>query len=218
MYVNSFFASKNMSLLKRTLRVCCGSSSVQRQSILNELGFSIAKCAPANIDEHKAVGDATHPEEKVKRITAAKTDECLKQLSKEDFEDLDVLVTGDILVVDQNGNMLGKPACKEEACDWLRLYNEQKYLYTVQALEVTNLKSGKRAMDVDWVMVKLNSDLPESEFENYLEFSGAMKAAGAMIVECDWFMSHIEWLRGEVASVRGLSCKLFKSLLFDILN
>eukprot|EP01053_Blabericola_migrator_P001562 Blabericola_migrator_1__1561@NODE_1412_length_4603_cov_85_831349_g939_i0_p5_GENE_NODE_1412_length_4603_cov_85_831349_g939_i0NODE_1412_length_4603_cov_85_831349_g939_i0_p5_ORF_typecomplete_len133_score20_34Maf/PF02545_14/9_6e19DUF3221/PF11518_8/72DUF3221/PF11518_8/2_9_NODE_1412_length_4603_cov_85_831349_g939_i018462244 len=125
------------------LRVCCGSSSIQRQTILRDFGFSVDLCLPSNIDEHAVLGGIKDPEETVKRITVAKTDECLKQLEKHKG-DLDALITGDIVVVDANNNILEKPTSVQDAKRMLRIYNETRQFYAVQALEVTNLKTGQR--------------------------------------------------------------------------
>eukprot|EP01057_Protomagalhaensia_wolfi_P000334 Protomagalhaensia_wolfi_Nauph_80__333@NODE_1186_length_1669_cov_173_673620_g910_i0_p3_GENE_NODE_1186_length_1669_cov_173_673620_g910_i0NODE_1186_length_1669_cov_173_673620_g910_i0_p3_ORF_typecomplete_len211_score36_99Maf/PF02545_14/4_1e26_NODE_1186_length_1669_cov_173_673620_g910_i08781510 len=201
----------------RLLRVVCGSSSRQRQQILRECpGLSVELCLPADIDERAAIGDAVDPEEIVICITKAKTDRCLHLLKDHDCAEFDVLVTGDIVVLDAAGRILEKPISTDDAKDMLSTYNRDRLFYSVQALEVTNLKTGERALGTDWVSGRMRDPLPEAEFDDYLATSGAMAAAGAMIVEFPWFFSRVDWIRGEILSIRGLSLKLLKALLYDV--
>lgn len=200
------------------LKICCGSASVQRQKILAELGFHVTKCLPSHINEHDAVGGATNPETIVKRITVAKTNECLANLTEADKKDLDLLVTGDIVVVDANDKILEKPRSKSEALEWFDQYKEQKIFFTVQGLEVTNLKTGRRALGIDWVIGRMKDDVNFDGIDEYLSNSGAMSAAGAIIVESEWFSERLQWIRGEETSVRGLSGTLLKALIYEALQ
>lgn len=200
-----------------------GSASKQRQEILRRLVGSSHKIIVCPVDVDETVYDDEVDNEKcVKQIAALKSDACIKALSAEMRQRIQsaseaLLLCGDQLLAGKEGSRLGKPENKEMGRSMMKTFNgpDDKFLLirSIQAMELTNLKSMHRIVGTDTVYIHLKEPLPTGEdFDEYFEKTDCRWAAGCVLLENDFIAKRVDRLVGEEESVLGLSPSLFNKL------
>jgi septum formation protein len=119
------------------LAIVLGSSSANRQNILNRLGWTYAVIIP-NIDEKSIRND--DPYLLPTLIAKAKATAIFERLSNEKCGDSFVLLTADQIVLFSN-EIREKPVDEEEAIRFLTSYSNQS-VFTLSAVVATHYPSG----------------------------------------------------------------------------
>ncbi|MBI4268635.1 septum formation protein Maf [Candidatus Uhrbacteria bacterium] len=189
----------------QTTKIILGSQSQGRKRILEEMGMQF-DVATADIDEKMIRRD--DPKDLVLTLAAAKADALQGKISEPAL-----LITSDQVVV-WNGVIREKPENEKEAREFLRGYNEHPAT-TVTAVVVTNLKTGKRAGDVDIAEVSFNP-FSESEIDSLIADGQLFRFAGGFTIEGERWAKHVQRIEGTRDSVIGLPKNLTLRLLDEV--
>ena len=190
-----------------------GSSSSSRQQLLRATGAIFETFAP-DIDE-KAIGDRANGDavRLVREVALAKADALVSQFRDDDNR---ILLTGD-QVVTYDGAVREKPENIEECRAFIRSYSE-KPCATVGAVCLHSLRTGKRVIGVHHGSVHFKQ-LPEALVDDLLAKDGPalLRCAGGLMIEHPLVAPYILDVQGGVDSIMGLSTKLVKELLDELL-
>ena len=183
-----------------------GSSSVQRQDILKEMGYEFEVISP-DIDERAIRREDPH--ELVTVVAEAKMLAVLDRV----VEDA-VVITSDTIVVVE-GEVCEKPLSEEEAVKFLSKFSTCPQV-VISAVVVVNTKTGKKATGTDEVVVSFG-EIPEQNFKDFVESKEAYKYAGALAFEHPLFLSYANEFEGELESIQGLPKTLTDRLIKEVL-
>jgi len=176
--------------------------------------FAIVK---ADIDE-RALGDRTFgadPETLVQTLAHAKADAIIKSLPLSAFENRNVLLTADQVVV-HRGHILEKPHSINEAREFINSYSGD-CCSTVGSLVLTDLTTMKRVEGTDRSTIYFQS-FPSTIIQQILDEGHVLHCAGGLMVEHELLQPYVKQIEGSQDSLMGLSIPLLQQLLDQLLS
>jgi MAF protein len=166
------------------------SASPRRSELLSRLNVSFAVC-PANVDED-APKYSPRAEQIARQLARAKADAV--GLRHPDA----VILAADTIVVDQ-GQLLGKPACADEAREMLRSLRG-RWHRVITGVVVRHGRRSAVSHTITRVQMRAYSD---SEIEHYIERGEPFDKAGAYAIQ-DTLFYPVERYDGCYCNVVGL--------------
>lgn len=187
--------------LSDKVRVILASASPRRDELLRQIGFAPV-IIPSRVEEKVT---STEPDRVVTELSFQKAEEVAERrrsersLTEDSFNDCPEVVVGSDTVVSIDGNILGKPADREEAAKMLRsLQGRSHQVYT----GVTLILGDKRRSFASETEVEV-SPMTEEEINSYLDSGDSMDKAGAYGIQ-GLFAAHIRGIHGSYTNVMGL--------------
>lgn len=175
------------------IRVVLASASPRREELLRQIGI-VPEIIPSEIEEKVTEQE---PERVVTELSRQKAEEVAARIDV--TEDKRTVVIGSDTVVYADGEILGKPAGREDAARMLRmLQGGSHYVYT----GVTLIAGGRRRSFAVGTRVDVYP-MTEMEIEAYIDCKESMDKAGAYGIQ-GRFAAHIRGLDGSYTNVMGL--------------
>ncbi len=187
------------------MRYILASQSPRRRELMEKTGIPF-EVIPSSVEE---------------TITKEEPGDIVEELSLEKAQDVydhlenqtDVTVIGADTIVYYHGEILGKPADKEEAYDMLSLLADRTHqVYTgVTLIENKNGKKTERSFyektDVTFYPIS------KEDLHRYVDSGDPLDKAGAYGIQGD-FCIHVKEIRGDYSNVVGLPVsRLYRELL-----
>lgn len=198
------------------LKYILGSGSSSRKLILSQMNWKFDVIKP-NLDE-KAIGDrssADGAQELVLLLGTSKADDIMSNLTPEQKDAYDVLITCDQVVTHRN-KILEKPVDANEAREFIRSYGQYSCA-TVGSIVLTNIKTGQRVSGVDTATIYLKP-IPESIIDELIEEGEIFYCAGGLMIEHPKVEPYINRIDGTMNSIMGLSSELLNALLLQLIS
>ena len=188
------------------MKLILASASPRRAEILRNAGFTF-DTFPADVDE--TILRDERAEDYVRRVAEEKARVAMERLTP---HTVPAIVMGADTTVVAGGQILGKPADKEDARRMLRLLSGQTN-EVLTGLSVTRSTDGRSASHVETTRVSF-ANLPESEIEEYLASGEPFDKAGAYGIQGigGRYVTRIE---GCYFNVMGLPLSRLWSMLRD---
>ena len=183
--------SKMSKLLEEYARVILASKSPRRRELLAHIikDFDIE---PAEGDE---VQVGSSPEEIVQNLAREKAVE----IYNKNYNDNNILVIGSDTIVVCDGEILGKPKDREDACRMLSLLSDRTH-QVMTGVCLKGRESEKVFYEVtDVTFYKLSSE----EIESYIDSGDPFDKAGSYGIQGD-FGIHVKGINGDYNNVVGL--------------
>ena len=188
-------------------KIILASKSSIRKKILNENGIN-CEVLPANIDEEQVkeslLKEKATPEIISKNLAELKANKISKKKNEQ-------LVLGADSVIDLNGELISKPANRDEALNILKKLNDQKHQLISSVCISKNGAMIWNSTDTSTLIMKqLNSD----EIKSYLEKirDKELYAYGVYQIEADG-RSLFSKIDGDEDTIMGLPVKQIKEYL-----
>jgi septum formation protein len=173
------------------------SRSPRRIHLLQQIGLSFT-VQESGVEEH--IPDGIAPEEAVRRLSLEKAERVAGRLH-------DGIVIGADTIVVLDGNILGKPASKEDAISMLsKLGGRTHTVFTGFAL--IDAASKKFYVDHEKTEVTFRT-LGKEEIENYVASGAPMDKAGAYGIQDDYGAVFVERINGCFYTVVGFPLSKF---------
>jgi septum formation protein len=181
------------------MKIILASGSPRRRKILSEMGYDF-EIAVANIIED-IIGNES-PAEHVVRLSGSKAE-------KIGIEYPDDLVIGADTAVVLDGEILGKPESKDDACKMLsRLSGKTHIVFTGLTVLIKN--RNVKIADYDKTEVTFN-DLSESQIKEYIDSGEPLDKAGSYGIQgMGSFL--VKNHNGEIDTVIGFPSRLFEKM------
>ncbi|MCY3833106.1 MAG: Maf family protein [Chloroflexi bacterium] len=193
------------------MRIILASSSPRRQQLLRELGLPFAVVKP-DIDESR--GDDESLLDYVKRLSLEKAE--AEAVTLEDSAAL--VIAADTIVIDHEGDLLGKPADAAEARRMLRrLRNREHAVVTA----FTILRTGDRPRAISGCVrtAVTMRDYSDEEIETYIASGDPFDKAGGYAIQNKSFKP-VARIEGSYSNVVGLPLDELQQSLseFDVFS
>ncbi|WP_108501193.1 Maf family protein [Paracoccus indicus] len=173
----------------RPPRLVLGSASLRRLELLAQIGITPHALRPADIDETPRPGEAARAY--VRRMAVEKAQAIALELNE-------ACLTGDTTVM-VGRRILGKPADRAEAADFMRLMSGRRHV----VLTSMALRHGDRlAVRLVETRVRMRS-LDEATLQAYLDVGDWQGKAGAYAIQ-GAAAAFIPWIQGSFSAVVGL--------------
>ena len=173
----------------RPPRLVLGSASPRRLELLAQIGITPHALRPADIDETPRPGEAARAY--VRRMAVEKAQAIA-------LEPDEACLTGDTTVM-VGRRILGKPADRAEAADFMRLMSGRRHV----VLTSMALRHGDRlAVRLVETRVRMRS-LDEATLQAYLDIGDWQGKAGAYAIQ-GAAAAFIPWIQGSFSAVVGL--------------
>lgn len=188
-------------MIKTDLPIYLASRSPRRRKLLKQLGIKF-KSYSVNLDEK--IKGAEKPVNLVKRLSIEKMNLARKKIKS------GLIITADTIVV-LNNKIIGKPANKKEASEYLRLLSGKRHtVYT--GFAAMNVPANKIIIDYEKTEVKFRK-LEDDEINDYVLTGSPLDKAGAYGIQDDFGAVFIEKINGCYYNVVGLPLtKLYLAL------
>ncbi len=179
-------------------RMILASQSPRRKELLEKCGYEFDVDA-ADIDE--TIDPAKDLNDEIKRLSFLKAECVLKRHP-------DCIVIGSDTIVAVDGNVLGKPADRDEACAMLRMLSGRTH-HVITGLTI--LSSEKSFTDVSVSEVTF-CELTEEEVEKYAATGEPLDKAGAYAIQ-GIASRYIAKITGDYYAIMGLPvCMVYEEL------
>jgi septum formation protein len=188
------------------MKLCLGSSSIFRKSILETYGFDFFTCSP-NIDE-KDLGKTFRDEQDATNLVLHLAH--LKADALQDKVGECYLVCSDQVIV-HNGKIREKPESIQQCREYLQSY-QYAPAESYTAVVVVNTKTQKRLGQVD-VAKQYFRPIPETVIELALQQGHVMKSSGGFMIENELFKPFLGELVGDETSIMGLPIPVMNNLI-----
>ena len=172
------------------------SGSPRRNHLLTVTGFRFT-VTPPDVDESVIKGESA--EEMVTRLALEKG----IVVSHQHPEAL--VLSADTCVVLQ-GEILGKPASHDEACDMLRRLSGRRHIVHT-GIALVHKQSGRSVRRVETTAVDF-APLSEAELRSYVEGGSPMDKAGGYGIQDDSGAFFVQGIEGDFYNVMGLPLRL----------
>lgn len=182
------------------LPIYLASASPRRQQLLKEISLNF-KVIPTNIEEN--LKENLTPRKTAEKLSCLKAESLLAQITEG-------IIIGADTVVSLNGEVLGKPATKEEARQILQKLSEKTHsVFT--GLTVIKAETNEILTDSEETRVTFD-EISDSEINDYIESGEPMDKAGAYGIQgrAGLFINRIE---GCYFNVVGLPLNLLYKML-----
>lgn len=184
-------------------QVILASASPRRKELLHQVGIDPV-IRPSHVEEV---------------ITSQEPDQVVKELSSQKALDVaagyqgqDVVVIGADTVVAADGQILGKPADREDAVRMITMLAGRSHqVYT--GVTVVFGKTGKTVTFAEKTDVHVYP-MTRSQIENYVDTGEPMDKAGAYGIQ-GYFAAYIQGIRGDYTNVVGLPVGRVCQTLFE---
>lgn len=182
--------------------IVLASNSPRRQDLMKDVGYKFF----VKVKEVDESVDSKMPAKEVAEYLALKKN----QASRGDFND-EILITADTVVI-ANGELLGKPVDRENACAMIRSMSGDVH-QVVSAVAISSSSKSISFSDVVEVQMK---KLTEEEIVYYVDTYRPYDKAGAYGIQ-EWIgMIGIESIQGSFYTVMGMPIhKVYQSLKED---
>ncbi len=188
-------------MLNTAKPIILASRSPRRIHLLRQIGLSFT-VQESGVDEH--IDDGVGPEEAVRKLSFEKASHVAGRLRT------GIVIGADTIVV-LDGEILGKPASKEEAITMLsRLGGRTHTVFTGFAL--VDVESKKSLVDYERTDVTFRR-LGKEEIENYVQSGSPMDKAGAYGIQDDYGAVFVEKISGCFYTVVGFPLSKFYTSL-----
>ncbi len=177
-------------------RMILASGSPRRRELMAQAGFTFE----IQTSDKEEIYHSDKPDEIVKELAMLKARDVAEQNQKENL-----LVIGADTVVSVDGQILGKPSSKEEACAMIKsLAGRAHQVYTgVAVLDYT--EDGREQVCNHAVCTEVYvSDMTEDEIREYVETEEVMDKAGAYAIQGTFGVKYVERFEGDYFNVVGL--------------
>lgn len=174
---------------KHVARLILGSASPRRQELLQQIGITANEIRPADIDETPKRNES--PRDYVRRMATEKSDAVVAAPS-------DIVLTADTVVV-AGRRILGKPADRVEARDFLRLLSGRRH----RVMTAVALRRGARRWHRLVETTVRMRPLSDAEIEAYLDSGEWQGKAGGYGIQ-GRAGAFINWISGSFTAVVGL--------------
>lgn len=177
-------------------RMILASGSPRRRELMAQAGFTFE----IQTSDKEEIYHSDKPDEIVKELAMLKARDVAEQNQKENL-----LVIGADTVVSVDGQILGKPSSKEEACAMIKsLAGRAHQVYTgVAVLDYD--ENGREQVCNHAVCTEVYvSDMTEDEIREYVETEEVMDKAGAYAIQGTFGVKYVERFEGDYFNVVGL--------------
>lgn len=186
-------------------QVILASASPRRAELLRQAGIE-PEIVPSQVTE---VITSAEPEAVVKELSAQKAEDTAGH-----FMGQDAVVIGADTVVSAEGQILGKPKDREDACRMIRmLAGKEHQVYT--GVTLISCRDGRRYTFAEKTEVSVYP-MTEEEIGEYVDTKESMDKAGAYGIQ-GYFAAYIYKICGDYNNVVGLPlgrvCRELKNLL-----
>ena len=179
-------------------KIILASQSPRRKELLEKCGYEFEIDA-ADIDE--TIDQGRDLDEEIKRLSFLKAECVLKRHP-------DCIVIGSDTIVAVDGNVLGKPADREEACAMLRQLSGRTH-HVITGLTI--LSSQKRFTGVSVSEVTF-CELTEEEVRKYADTGEPLDKAGAYAIQ-GIASRYIADIKGDYYAIMGLPvCMVYEEM------
>ena len=188
-----------------TKTIILASNSPRRRELLQKITGSKVRLKFFNPDVEEVAPVDTKPEKVAAFLSEHKM---IKVLEKYPGFKSNILITADTVVLAKN-KILGKPADKNEAVEFLKLLSGDIH----KVISAYSIFDGKRIKTEEDVTEVKFVDLEDEEIDYYVENCKPYDKAGAYAIQ-EWIgMIGIEWISGSYYTVMGLPVhKLYHDL------
>ncbi len=198
---------KITELLNLKVPFILASKSPRRRRLLTQLGFDF-KIMPADIEEENV--DIRDPAEFVTSLALAKAEAIAANLDQK------AVILGSDTTVVIDGEMINKPADKEEAYRMLKSLSGRTHtVYTGIAL--VESVTGRFVTDLQKTDVHFR-DLDDDEINAYIDTGSPMDKAGAYGIQDDFGAVFVDNIEGCYYNIVGLPLELFYRKMKEFLK
>ena len=188
-------------MIKTDLPIYLASRSPRRRKLLKQLGIKF-KSFSVNLDEK--INGGEKPVNLVKRLSIEKLELARKKIKS------GLIITADTIVV-LNNKIIGKPANKKEAVQYLKLLSGKQHI-VFTGFAVMNIPANKIIVDYEKTEVKFRI-LDDDEINDYVLSGSPLDKAGAYGIQDDFGAVFVEKINGCYYNVVGLPLtKLYQAL------
>jgi len=188
-------------MIKTDLPIYLASRSPRRRKLLKQLGIKF-KSFSVNLDEK--INGGEKPVNLVKRLSIEKLELARKKIKS------GLIITADTIVV-LNNKIIGKPANKKEAVQYLKLLSGKQHI-VFTGFAVMNIPANKIIVDYEKTEVKFRK-LDDDEINDYVLSGSPLDKAGAYGIQDDFGAVFVEKINGCYYNVVGLPLtKLYQAL------
>lgn len=181
-------------------RIILGSASPRRRELLEQIGITF-KVVTSGKEE---IYHSTVPSEIVKELAQMKAENVAEELTEKEGLLKDVIIIGADTVVVRDGEILGKPADKEDAFRMLTsLQGRAHQVYTGVTVLNFDENGEKNVICYAEKTEVFVCGMTESEIQNYIASGEPMDKAGAYGIQ-GRFAAFIERIEGDYFNVVGL--------------
>lgn len=185
-------------------RLVLASASPRRRQLLTRLGYPFDVAAP---DADEPLDASLSPGELAQRLAWLKAEAVAR-----DFPD--ALILGADTLVTTGGEVLGKPADRQDAIRILTRLGGTRHC-VITGVCILDAASGRKWLDAEetWVTMRLMS---RAEIEAYVDSGEAMGKAGAYAIQ-ETGDRYVEKVEGSFSNVVGLPLELLARMLKPLL-
>lgn len=177
-------------------RMILASGSPRRRELMAQAGFTFE----IQTSDKEEIYHSDKPDEIVKELAMLKARDVAEQNQRKNL-----LVIGADTVVSADGQILGKPSSKEEACAMIKnLAGRAHQVYTGVAI-LDYGEDGREQVCNHAVCTEVYvSDMTEDEIREYVETEEVMDKAGAYAIQGTFGIKYVERFEGDYFNVVGL--------------